>query len=69
MSKPRETFVGYVVHSTGKSVLFEDHYWDQPDWFPLSQVEFVTQEGTHEVSMLASDWICSRKSVKEESYE
>ncbi len=58
-------FIGYVVAETQRAVLFHDHYWENPDWMPKSQVTFHRSDDTPEVVIKASQWICGQKKIQE----
>jgi len=58
-------FIGYVVAETPRAFLFLDHFWDDPEWMPKSQSTLVRFEGTHEVVLSASKWICEQKQLEE----
>lgn len=60
-----EQFIGYIEADTGRAILFHDHFWDDPEWLPKSQVEIFKQEGTHELVVRASDWICGKSGLRE----
>lgn len=61
-------FIGYIIHDTGKAILFHDHYWSAPDWMPKSQITIHTEIDTHEVRLVASDWISKQKGIREFEY-
>ena len=58
-------FIGYVEVETDRAYLFQDHYWQEPDWMPKTQVEVLRDYDTHEVQMLATSWICDKKGIRE----
>lgn len=58
-------FIGYIEADTGRAILFHDHYWCQPDWLPKSQAEIIRDPETTEVKVIASNWICGQKGIKE----
>jgi hypothetical protein len=58
-------FIGYVEVETDRAYLFQDHYWDEPDWMPKTQVEVLRNYDTSEVQILATSWICSKKGLRE----
>jgi len=61
-----EYFIGYIVAETPKAFLFHDHFWHNPDWMPKSQINRVLKnEGTHEVILSATAWICGQKNIQE----
>lgn len=62
------TFEGIIIANTLKSILFHCWYWDEPDWMPKSQIDVLREEDTNEVRVLASDWICGQKGLKEFEY-
>lgn len=59
-------FIGYVLASTTRAILFQDHFWHQPEWFPRSQITVMPPEPDNtEFRFTASDWICQQKEVEE----
>lgn len=61
----RDTFRGYVVTFTDRAVLFWDHYWHKPEFFPKSQTTVEFDPNTDETVMKASNWICVQKNIRE----
>ena len=61
------TFNGTIEAETAKAILFQDHYWDCPTWLPKSQCT-ITNHGNGEVTVVASDWICQQKGLRENEY-
>lgn len=60
------TFEGYAIAYTQRAVLFHGHYWNCPQWFPLSQVDlFKPDEESPEYVMKASAWISGQKGLRE----
>lgn len=64
----RHEFLGGVVFRTAKAVLFQDHFWEGPEWMPLSQIQLVQDAGVAEYSVKASQWICTAKGIREFEY-
>jgi hypothetical protein len=60
-----ERFIGYVEVETAKALLFQDHFWHEPDWMPKSQVEVMRDIESNEVVLEASNWICKQKGASE----
>jgi len=60
--------IGYIVAESNRAVLFQDHYWDEPDWMPKTQAAIVRDPDTHEVQLSCSDWISRQKELKEPNY-
>jgi hypothetical protein len=58
-------FIGYVLHETGRAILFQDHYWTGPNWMPKSQTTLFTEPDTDEVRLHATEWICGKNNVVE----
>lgn len=58
-------FIGYVEVETDKAYLFQDHFWQEPDWIPKAQVTMLRDYDTCEVQILASPWICDKKGIRE----
>lgn len=65
MKKMAEQFLGFIAAETPKAILFQDHFWHEPDWMPKSQITMVRQEETHEVVIVATPWICGQKNIRE----
>lgn len=63
-----EEFIGYVTTETPRALLFQDHFWENPDWMPKSQITITRSESTNEVQIDASPWICKQKCIIEYSY-
>ncbi len=62
-------FIGYVVASTDRAVLFLDHFWSAPDWMPKSQITVLPRDfDSMEVQLDASPWICNQKGIREFQY-
>ena len=61
-------FVGYVVTETPRAFLFQDHFWENPDWLPKSQITTYREDNTTEVRVSASPWICKQKCITEYTY-
>jgi len=66
--KTQMQFIGYILVSTDKAVLFHDHFWESPDWMPKSQITVASDPNTQETVIRASDWICGRKGLEEFHY-
>lgn len=58
-------FIGFIEVETDRALLFQDHFWHEPDWMPKSQVEIMREYDTHEVKLIATAWICEKKELKE----
>lgn len=58
-------FIGYIRAHTDRAFLFQDHFWHHPDWMPKSQIEAAFDPDSTEVVIEASNWICSKKNIKE----
>lgn len=61
-------FEGYILHDTNRAVLFQSHYWEEPDFMPKSQIEIIRDPDTDEVVLIASSWISKQKGLKEVNY-
>ena len=61
-------FEGYIITETPRAFLFHCHYWEHPDWMPKSQITTYRDEGTAEVVIDASPWICKQKCIVEYSH-
>lgn len=61
----RNTFIGYVIHETPKAFLFQDHFWEEPEWMPKSQMVVVSDFDSTEIVCLASQWISKQKDIVE----
>lgn len=58
-------FIGYIIGHTERAILFQDHFWHEPDWMPRSQVDLYFDSESIEVTMQASQWICKQKEISE----
>ena len=58
-------FVGLVEVETPRALLFQDHFWHEPKWFPKSQVKQTLQVDSLEVIIDASSWICGKNDLSE----
>lgn len=58
-------FVGYPIAETGKAILFEDHFGEEPFFIPKSQVTIHRFEDTHEIMVDFTDWFAGVRGVKE----
>lgn len=59
-------FVGYVEHETDKAILFQDHFWEGPEWFPTSQLQMQRDYTCSlEVIINVADWLCDKNDIKE----
>lgn len=61
----RQTFIGEILWWTPRAVLFRDHFWCEPEWYPLSQVEIQIDYASQEFTMIASNWITRQKNIIE----
>lgn len=61
-------FIGYIESETARAVLLWEHYWASPDWFPKSQIDILRTDDTPEVRIVASNWICEQKKIREFAY-
>lgn len=63
----RNTFVGYVHAETTGGIMFQDHFWHEPDWFPKSQCERRDDidESSMEVTLIVQEWICEKNGYGE----
>jgi hypothetical protein len=57
--------LGYITTETAKAILFWDHFWHGPEWFPKSQVQIGREQNTDEVSIEPSAWIARQNGVRE----
>lgn len=59
-------FIGVIHAVLDRAILFQDWFWDEPEWFPKSQ---ITVEPDHdsiaEVKVHASAWISRQKNLVE----
>ncbi len=58
-------FLGYIVAGTARAILFQDHFWHEPDWMPRSQIHITDDFDSNEVHIKASPWICQQKNIHE----
>lgn len=58
-------FEGFVIAETDRALLFQSHYWLNADWLPRSQITILREIDTHEIRVLASNWICLQKNIEE----
>lgn len=58
-------FIGYIIVETPRAILFQDHFWGEPDWMPKSQAEIFRDMDTHEIRLIASTWISKQKGIQE----
>lgn len=62
----RHSFVGTIKFQTGKAILFQDHFWEGPEWMPKSQIlSTADPSNPQELHIQASQWICSAKGISE----
>jgi len=63
-------FSGVILHDTNRAVLFLNHYRDEPEFFPKSQIEIRRDpDSTFEVTVLATDWIARQKGISEDTFQ
>lgn len=58
-------FIGYILATTDRALLFQDHFWHEPGWLPKSQVTVIRDDETMETKLVASPWICKAKNLQE----
>lgn len=61
--------IGYIIAESPRAFLFQDHYWDEPDWMPKRQCETLRDPDTFEVQLKASDWIADQKGLEEPNHD
>lgn len=62
----KQTFIGKVLWWTPRAMLFQDHFWHEPEWYPLSQIEVKSVDLDHmEYIIVASNWITQQKGIYE----
>ena len=45
---PDIELTGIILGRFGKSILFQADYWDEPSFIPISQSEWLEEEGAEE---------------------
>jgi hypothetical protein len=61
-------FIGYELNSSNRAILFQDHYWEQPEWLPKSAVEIIRNVDTYEVRLKLASWFSSKNGFREFKY-
>lgn len=54
-----------ICAETEKAILVDKDTWDDPQWFPLSQIESIhrAKEGTYKSWIVVTRWIAQKKGV------
>ena len=58
-------FSGIIEFNTAKAILFQDWFWNEPQWFPRSQITVTQVFEEDEVTITASEWICGKNDLVE----
>ena len=54
-----------IVHETEKAIQVKHDDWDEPKWFPLSQVDKILRSGkVGGDSLTVSDWIAKKSGIR-----
>lgn len=64
----KHEFAGTVEAQTAAAVKFQAHQWDEPKWFPLSQVQLELiddQIEPAEYILLIPHWLAEKEGVSE----
>ncbi len=61
-------FIGYVIADTNRAILFHDHFWESPVWWPKSQISVFQNDDTQEVSVSVAEWLCEKNHIQEFKY-
>lgn len=59
------SFLGYIVMTTNRAILFWGHFWHAPIWLPKSNATVRTNLDNDEVEVRATDWICGKNNMEE----
>ena len=58
-------FIGYIHIESIKAVYFQDHFREEPEWLPKSQIIIHRSEDTDEVYVEISQWLCGQSGWEE----
>ena len=59
-------FIGVMHVVLDRAILFQDWFWEEPQWFPKSQVTITAEiDAWDEITLKASPWISREKGLIE----
>ncbi len=63
-------FEGDITAQSGKAILFQAHFWDEPQWLPRSQIVIVPNargedETQGNATVRIKAWLCKKNQWSE----
>ncbi len=62
---PKQTFIGRVIATSTKAIFFQDWFWWNPLWLPLSQIDIEEDPEGDEKIVRVSHWLSTKNDLRE----